>query len=155
MAAPVGARFEYTQTNYVLLGRIISNLSDISLLQVVRTGQVDPVSMPRTGFPDQPGLLSNTAGRYSFYRVTPDGPARTSTLQSRSADEQFPLWFAACNGLLSTAEDLSHWLIALQNGALLKRSTVQSTAPWGRSVESAPRSWSTPTMIWPLLCLPI
>ena len=119
MLARPGERFQYTQTNYVLLARIITRLSGMPFTDFVASNQLKSVGMRRTTFAYPSDHFSHTAGRYTFYDTTGPEIRRTDELRERAEDN--PKWFAACNGMMSTASDLAHWIIALENHGLLKQ----------------------------------
>lgn len=47
-----GERFSYNQTNYLLLGKVIDQLSGQPFAQFMQRRQFDAVRMPHTGFGD-------------------------------------------------------------------------------------------------------
>jgi CubicO group peptidase (beta-lactamase class C family) len=130
MLAQPGTVFRYTQTNYVLLGQIISKLSGVPFTNVVAAKQLDVVTMPGTAFGNtliafgnSPDLRARSAARYTYYDLS-GAEAKPSDTRIVSPIENSPAWFAACNGMMSTAEDLARWIVALQQGKLLTKASL-------------------------------
>jgi CubicO group peptidase (beta-lactamase class C family) len=116
-----GERFRYTQTNYVLLAKIIGKVSGMPFVDFVRANQLDAVSMPRTMFAYSSNTPPNSAGRYTYFEVVDSQIRTTDKLVNRWEDS--PAWFAACNGLMASARDLAQWIIALDKHELLKNES--------------------------------
>jgi CubicO group peptidase (beta-lactamase class C family) len=128
--AQPGTVFRYTQTNYVLLGQIISRLSGEPLTNVVTAQQLDVVKMSgtafgntREAFGNSPDLRSRSAARYTYYDLS-GAEAKPSATRTLSPIENSPAWFAACNGMMSTAKDLARWIVALQQGKVLTKASL-------------------------------
>jgi CubicO group peptidase (beta-lactamase class C family) len=56
-----GERFQYTQTNYILLGKIINKLSGEPFTDFIRDRQFNVVGMPHTGFGDSHDVIPHMA----------------------------------------------------------------------------------------------
>jgi CubicO group peptidase (beta-lactamase class C family) len=119
MAFETGARFQYTQTNYVLLGEIITSQSGMPFQQFVKLNQFDRLKLDHTLFAYSSTEPPNSAGRYTYLRIDKAGARKGDTLINRR--EEQPGWFMTCNGLMSTASDLARWIIALQGRRLLQK----------------------------------
>jgi CubicO group peptidase (beta-lactamase class C family) len=113
-----GERFGYSQTNYLLLGRIIDKLAGQSFTQFITERQFRVSGMSRTGFGDSSDVVLDRAQAYTTLRSVGGDYRRTDKL-SRRFDE-FPPSLRTAAGIDTTAEDLARWLIALQHGKLLK-----------------------------------
>ncbi|MFC3094520.1 serine hydrolase domain-containing protein [Alteromonas sediminis] len=108
-----GEQFNYNQTGYVLIGRLISRLSGQSFQDFITEKQLQKVSMPRTaaaGFNHYAGIISNSATGYTRF----SGP------EMQRLWEAFPEPVQTAAGMQSTATELASWLIALQSNVLLK-----------------------------------
>lgn len=121
MLAQPGELFRYTQTNYVLLAKVISKVSGMPFNDFVIRNQLVAVGMPRTVFAYSSNTPQNSAGRYTYFEVK--GSEILSTDELRNRWEDSPAWFAACNGLMSSAKDLANWIIALNERELLRHET--------------------------------
>ena len=76
-----GERFSYSQTNYVVLGRIIETLTGKPFRELLAERQFRVVGMPRTaqaGFGDSHDVIPGGARGYTFFRATPGGDLRTT-----------------------------------------------------------------------------
>jgi CubicO group peptidase (beta-lactamase class C family) len=124
MEFPPGERFSYSQTNYGLLGRVIDKLTGTSFREFITRRQFRVVGMPRTaqaGFGDSHDVIPGSARGYTFFRATKGGVFRTTDTLG-NVFEEFPPSLRTAAGLSSTAEELAHWIIALQSGLLLRDS---------------------------------
>lgn len=115
-----GTDYHYTDTGYILLGLIIEQLECKPLHQVLAERIFQPLDL----------TLSSMHLR-SKPLATPDYPMaelyadtyEISGLKSLSAD-----W--AGGGLLSSSEDLYHFMKALQDGELVRLATLQKMQQW-------------------------
>jgi len=110
-----GARFDYQNTNYLLLAAVIERVTGASL----------ETYLYRRLF--QPAALRNT---YVGSRVTDALRARVAwsvgdESESFSILDRAPSWLWHGRGILMTAGDLYHWLRALDSGAILSTTSLQ------------------------------
>jgi len=118
-----GEKFSYNQTGYIILGKIITTLSGQHFTQFIEENQFKPCQMLSTRFGDSNDIIPNSGGAYSTIVNTDGKWINNGKLHTVFAD--FPVFFRTATGIISSAEDLSKWLIALQNGKLLKdRSSI-------------------------------
>ncbi|GAA4369953.1 hypothetical protein GCM10023185_44060 [Hymenobacter saemangeumensis] len=122
LAFPIGEKFAYNQTNYVLLGKIIDQLSGQPFTQFIQARQLDVVGMPRTTTGDAHDVLPNAARGYTFTRVVNGEFRRTSQL--RHLFEVYAPSHRTAAGMSSTAEEVARWIIALQQGQLLHPASL-------------------------------
>ncbi|WP_460623092.1 serine hydrolase [Hymenobacter tenuis] len=122
MSFQPGEKFAYNQTNYVLLGQIIDKLSGQPFAQFIQERQLNVVGMPRTGFGDAHNVIPHAARGYTFYHMVDGQMGRSKQL--RNVFEMFPPFLRTAAGLNSTAEELARWVLALQQGQLLKTSSL-------------------------------
>lgn len=115
-AAP-GQRFAYNQTNYVLLARIIAQLSGMPYERFLATGQFSGARMSRTTFGDSYDLVPDVATMYSLAPRATDAADAPSRLSHWFYDIPPSLW--AGGGVFTTADDTARWLVALTEGGLL------------------------------------
>ena len=112
-----GERFSYNQTGYYILGKIITKLSGQHFTKFIEENQFKPCNMITTQFGDSNDIIPNNAGSYSTIINTDGKWVNDGKLHNVFAT--FPVFFRTATGIISTSEDLSKWLIALQNGKLL------------------------------------
>ncbi|WP_156255415.1 serine hydrolase domain-containing protein [Sandarakinorhabdus oryzae] len=151
-----GTRFSYNQTNYALLGRIISQQAGLGegggFADFFQQRQFTAAGMGRTLFGDSDDIIPGRAQSYSFYRhfrsigSKPGGETK-GTVLGHWRDE-FPPFIRAGAGILTTATDMANWLVALDQGRLVKPAT--RALMWQRDTlkDGKPGEWA---MGWPVL----
>ncbi len=97
------------------MGCAIEGASGISYLEYVRENIFKPAGMTRTQADDVYAIIPNRA---RGYRKTQSGEPQNAPLHDTSI--KIP-----AGGLVSTAEDLARFAIAVQNGSLLKKETLE------------------------------
>ncbi len=115
-----GDEFDYNQTGYMLLGRIISRLTGQSFTDFIAERQFKPAHMTVTRFADSADVIENSAGAYMRTQAAADGAAPPDGWVVEF--DRFPIFLRPAGGIVSTAEDLARWVVALQSGVLLKRA---------------------------------
>jgi CubicO group peptidase (beta-lactamase class C family) len=141
MDFPTGEQFAYNQTNYILLGKIIDKFTGKPFTQVYKERQFDLAGMPATVFGDSRDVIPKSVQSYG-YVTRLDGKVLGSEKLIHSYGEHPPFKRTA-SGLNSTAEDIAHWVIALQQGKLFKTKTALSTL-WtaGTYNNGKPTQWA-------------
>ncbi|GAB3025327.1 serine hydrolase [Spirosoma pulveris] len=141
MAFPTGEQFSYNQTNYALLGKIIDKLRDKPFVQVFSERQFRLAGLANTGFGDSRDVIPHKAPSYRWISRLDGQVLRTPKLTP--AYEEFPIFRRTASGMNSTAEDMAHWIIALQQGKLLKTKAALDTM-WtaGRYNNGSPTQWA-------------
>lgn len=127
LEAPPGERFMYNQTNYVLLARIIARQSGMPYEQYLARQQFAPAGMPRTTFGDSYDLVANAATIYSWLPRRTDAAGTTARLSHWFYDMTPGLW--AGGGMLTTADEVAHWMLALSGGQLLDARHMRRRTP--------------------------
>jgi CubicO group peptidase (beta-lactamase class C family) len=125
MDFPTGEQFSYNQTNYVLLGKVITKLSGKPFVQVFQERQFDVVGMPHTVFGDSRDVIPHFAPTYFFRKSIDGNPLSEARLMNNYAE--FSPARRTGSGLNSTAEEMARWIIALQQGKLLKTKEALKT----------------------------
>jgi CubicO group peptidase (beta-lactamase class C family) len=123
-AAPMefapGEGYNYVQTNYALLGKIIDRLSGKPFTEFIAERQFAVAKMVHTLYADDRDIIPDRANTYMS--INPDGDP-TGRIDNSHID--WPPVLRTAAGLHSTAEDLAHWLVALDGGSLVKPSSLQ------------------------------
>ena len=114
LSAP-GSAFEYSNTNYVLLGQIVERTSGLPLHEYYRTKIFEPAGMTQTFAGTPPSGVPLATG----YVSSPDGT-------DAPADPGDISWYYACGDAWSTASDLARFDVALMNGVLIRSTTLQA-----------------------------
>jgi CubicO group peptidase (beta-lactamase class C family) len=114
-----GTRFTYTTFGYTLLGAVIEGASGMTFIDYMRERVFKPAGMKQTQADDLYTIIRNRARGYSprvYGRF--DGNFRNAALMDSS-------YKIPGGGLVSTAEDLARFAIAVQNGALIKQEMFE------------------------------
>jgi len=112
-----GTRFSYTTFGFTLLGVTIEAASGMSFEDYLRAHILQPAGMQHTYVDDLYAIIRNRAHGYTprvFGQL--DGNYRNPVLMDSS-------YKIPGGGLLSTAEDLARFAIAVRNGVLIKPET--------------------------------
>lgn len=120
-----GERFSYNQTNYALLGKIIDKLTGKPFAQVFREKQFDVAAMSHTGFGDTRDVIPNMVRTYRY--VSRSDGAKLAAEKLVHDYAEFPPFRRTASGMNSTAADLARWVIALQQGKLLRTKSALKT----------------------------
>lgn len=119
-----GARSVYSDSNYILLGLILEQVTGRHLATEITQRILDPLGLTQTSFPTSPAMPEPYAHGYAADR--PGAPVRDVTRSNPDV-----AW--ASGAMLSTLEDLHRWVEILVAGSLLtpalqaERLTIE---PW-------------------------
>lgn len=121
MAQPVrfapGARYDYCQTNYVLVQRIVNRLRGLSDDTPLALGQFASLGMHHSRYGDSDDVVQ---GKAPSYRFRFPSPGAAGTLHP--VYERFPPLLHGSAGINSTATDMAAWAGALLDGTLVDRA---------------------------------
>jgi len=146
-----GERYSYNQTNYILLGKVIDKLSGQPFTQFIKEHQLDSVGMPSTVYADDSEVVPHRARSYSNIRYSKDGQMEhTPNLTEQYV--KFPAQFLTAAGLTTNAEDLAHWIIALEQRRLLREDSSLATL-WTPSILNDGKN-GTWGLGWPIFTRP-
>jgi D-alanyl-D-alanine carboxypeptidase len=109
---PAGEGWDYSDTNYIILGLIIERLTGTSYYEEMRRRILEPLGLENTVPSDSrriPGLVQGYAGVENPFRL----PAAVLIDGEFAINPQFE-WTGG--GIASTAEDLARWAEALYEG---------------------------------------
>ncbi len=116
-----GDHFSYNQTGYVIIGKIITKLSGMHFTKFIEERQFKVVGMKQTRFGDSYDVIPNSAGAYTTQNN--NNGEWSTTNEVKNCFAKFPVFFRTCTGIISTADEVAKWIIALQNGLLLKQKS--------------------------------
>ena len=104
-----GSRYSYSNTGFVILGRVVEKVSGESFGKYLERRILQPLGMTHTVY--EPQQLGDTyaLGHTSFAL----GPQEIARPEGRG-------WLVGAGGLFSTPSDLAKWDLALMDGKLLK-----------------------------------
>ncbi|KOU21226.1 beta-lactamase [Streptomyces sp. WM6372] len=109
-----GAKWQYSNTNTVLLGMLVEKVSGQSLADYLREHVFAPLKLDDTSLPGDGALPDPHAHGYTDF--TPEGTVADATNWN-------PSWAWAAGGIVSDLDDLHSWAPALADGRLLTRTT--------------------------------
>ena len=110
LKAKPGEVYEYSNTNYIVLGSIIEKLSGKSYEAVLNERIIKPLGLKNTGLDDGKKQLPNSASGYTMKAGAPAKADAVSILTPFSAGAMY-----------STTEDLYAWQTALLGGRVFKK----------------------------------
>jgi len=105
-----GAKWQYSNTNYVIAGVIVEKVSGKPLLQFLQEHMFAPLGMQRVDNLDLHGLGDADATGYMRYGL---GPLRV-------APKEGPGWLFAAGELAMPAEELAKWDMGILSRTVLK-----------------------------------
>jgi CubicO group peptidase (beta-lactamase class C family) len=110
-----GTRWQYSNTNYVVAGRIVERVSGGPLFSFLAKRILQPLGMTSAIDLDEQTLELSDAAGYTRFALGPQRPART---EGRG-------WLYAAGELAMTAHDLALWDISLMEHKLLKPASIE------------------------------
>lgn len=127
---PPGERFAYSNTNYIILGLLIDEVTGEWIENVFRDVIFTPLGMSHTQFADYGGIIPNRADGY----VSTSSRERTF----RNVPEMEPAIEAGAGGVISTLGDMTLFLNGLGDPRILKPESWERlwTPPPVRSGET-------------------
>jgi D-alanyl-D-alanine carboxypeptidase len=111
---PPGAQLRYSDSNYILLGFIIEQMTGGTAAEAIAARIIAPLGLTNTSFPDTPKMPEPFARGYA-------AAPNSSLLRDVTFGNPNVAWTAGA--MLSTLEDLRVWAKALADGTLLKPET--------------------------------
>ncbi len=128
MFAP-GERFYYCQTNYTLIQRVVNQIEGRPLDAPLAEAQMRIAGMTHTSYGDAYDVIPGRAPTYrwtsSAPKITGYSPAAPSSAYTlKATSERFLPVRRASSGLNSTAADLARWIIAVQDGRIMKAESL-------------------------------
>ena len=116
-----GERFEYCQTNYTLILRVLNKLAGAEPDAPLGPPQFEAAGMALTRYGDSAEIVPGKAPSYRFHR---SNPGEQGVL--KPAIERFLPFRRASSGLNSNAGDMARWMLALRDGKLLGKPSLEA-----------------------------
>jgi len=150
-----GSRWQYNQTNYMLLSMLIEKLSGQSFAQFCKSHLFAPLSLESAVFADQRAVVANRATEYTRLDLTNEANPmldHAELLDYRMAPILYP-----GGGMNISVADFSRWLMALTAGKLISKQSLETL--WmpaqlkdGKSVDGLeyPAPWTSYGLGWML-----
>lgn len=120
-AFPPGAEGKYCDTNYILLGMIIEQVTGKTVEEEIQTRIIEPLGLTNTSFPTKPAMT----GEYSHGYMDDHEPGE---LKDATLIDPSCCW--AAGAMISNLYDLRIWAKALAEGDLLSETTQQERLNW-------------------------
>jgi len=115
-----GTRWQYSNTNYVIAGRIVEMVSGMPLMPFLQQNVFRPLDMQAVWNSDAEKLGDTDAAGYIRYAL---GPLRPAPKEGKG-------WMFAAGELAMSAYDLAQWDISVMNRSLLsEKSYDEMTDP--------------------------
>ncbi len=111
-----GTRWQYSNTNYVIIGQIIEKITGKPLIDFLRTRIFGPLGM---GSPIDESLGPWDDSDPTGYETFALGPPRPAKPEGNG-------WMYAMGELAMTAEDLARWDISLMNDTILQPASLKT-----------------------------
>lgn len=111
-----GTRWQYSNTNYVLLGRIVEKVSAQPLAEFLRKRVFDKLAMHSAIDVDVTAMAATDPAGHTRYAL---GPVREVRGEGRG-------WMWATGELAMSASDLAKWDISLMDGTILKPASIKA-----------------------------
>lgn len=111
-----GTRWQYSNTNYVLLGRIVEKASGAALMDFLRQRVFHKLAMGTAMDVDDPAFGPGDPAGHTRYAL---GPVREVPSEGRG-------WLWATGELAMSASDLARWNISLMDGTILKPASLEA-----------------------------
>jgi D-alanyl-D-alanine carboxypeptidase len=112
-----GTKFRYSNTNYVLLGRIVERVSGMPWSEYIARNIFVPAAMHESSFMEDETRIPDMATGYMTFqgKVRPAGGARGT----------FNGWADGAGAIVSTATDLAKWDAALFGGKIIRQADLR------------------------------
>jgi D-alanyl-D-alanine carboxypeptidase len=111
-----GTKWEYSNTGYVIAGRIVEKESGKPLFQFLHERIFTPLHMTTVRDFDRQPLAAGTVSGYMSYAL---GPPRLAAASGAG-------WLFGAGQLAMTADDLARWDISIMNRSLLSEASYRS-----------------------------
>ena len=127
-----GSEWQYSNTNYVVAGRILEKVAGIPLMAFLESRIFRPLGMQSPIDLDVHPLTSSDAAGYTRFGL---GPPRAAPPEAQG-------WLYAAGELAMTARDLAVWDQSLIEGKLLKATALQEMMKPARLKNGAPLNYA-------------
>jgi CubicO group peptidase (beta-lactamase class C family) len=117
LSRPVGKAFEYSNANYSILGLIVQAVSGIPYEEYVQSAIFAPLDMQHSAAARSDLAVRDIATGYRYWFLWPV-----------AYDAPYPRRMTPAGFLISSAEDMAHYLIAQLNGGTYDNQRVLSPA---------------------------
>jgi D-alanyl-D-alanine carboxypeptidase len=121
-----GKGWHYSNTNYILLGLIMEQLTHLPAAQAFQRSIFGPLGMHQTSLPPRTSSAIPDPHAQGYMYGT-DGTGKGPTL---NVTDWNPSWAWTAGAVISTLHDLKLWAKALATGRLLSAATQKERLSW-------------------------
>lgn len=129
---PPGEKFDYSNTNLILLGLVVERISGRSLADYIQQGVLDPAGLGHTLFPRGNEFPTPHAQGYTD---------QTASGEVEDAADWNPSWGWAAGAMISDLDDLRVWARTVATGQLPDGRTLISPATQKQRLTTPPSSF--------------
>ena len=127
-----GTEWQYSNTNYVVAGRILEKVTGMPAFSFLRSRILEPLGMKSAIDLDEQPLADSDAAGYTRFGLAPVRPVEP---EARG-------WLFAAGELAMTAEDLAKWDQSLLEGKLLKPASLNEMITPARLKNGTPTNYA-------------
>ncbi len=118
-----GEELRYSNTNFILLGMIIEEVTGNKLRDEIRKRITEPLGLKNTSLPDSPKMTGEYSHGYGYMAEGDEELEDFTTYLDPSL-----VW--AAGAMISNLDDLKIWARALADGELLDKKTQKERLTW-------------------------
>lgn len=159
---PPGTRFDYTQTNYVAIGKIIEKITGKPFSEFVRERQFDVAGMKQSRYAATSPAQPQTAALYTYMTLLTQGTKTVGVERSKVPLLRHEVWSSywhATGGVQTTSTDLAKWVIALQKLSLINSNSLEQLPKPQRLKDGTSRGFNASVngygLGWPTVQRPV
>lgn len=116
---PAGTKVNYSNTNTVLLGMVIEQVTGKPFADSLQSGILDPLGMTQTSFPTTSPAIPDPYWQGITEQGIPYGTVKNATNWN-------PSWGFTAGAMISTLDDLRKWAVALGTGQGIFNAATQA-----------------------------
>lgn len=121
-----GEQFDYNQTNYVLILKLIEKISNTNYLQFLRENQFDKIGITNDLiFGSSFDVVKNKSTTYSYYKKDKLTKHFIKGEKLYEISEDFSPIVWADAGAFSTINALAKWIMALEEGRFISNKSIE------------------------------
>ena len=130
VTSEAGTRWEYSNTNYFLLGMVIEKASGKTYADYMRGKVFKPLGMDET--------FVNAKGVAVQYAAAGYSPSQGKWQRTEIGDPGLPY---AAGAIVSTPVDMGKWAVAVTEGKLLKKASWDAAFASGKAADGKPTNY--------------
>ena len=121
-----GENFDYIQTNYVLILKLIEKIGEMNYLEFLQKNQFDKIGITNEViFGSSFDVVKNKSATYSYYKKDKLTRKHIKGEKLYEISEEFAPMVWADAGAFSSVNALKKWIIALKNGTFISIKSIK------------------------------